>query len=128
MYCGSEEYSDMGSLVFVPPDAALNLLYSRSRHVFSITTLALYAFLFFFLTLITTSGLWVASGIFIPTMLVGGAIGRLMGEVICLIFPHVVPQIDPSIYSMVGSAALMAGTTRITISLVCNSQQTTENV
>lgn len=69
----------------------------------------------------TLHRLWVASGLFVPTMLVGGAMGRAVGEIVNLIFPNVDPHIDPSIYSMVGSAGLMAGTTRMTISLVCTA-------
>ncbi len=67
-----------------------------------------------------------ASGLFIPTMLVGGGMGRFVGEVVAIFFDRPNSPIDPSIYAMIGSAALMAGSTRLTISLVVIIMELTE--
>lgn len=48
-----------------------------------------------------------ASGIFIPMMVVGGSLGRYVGWIVAQIVPQL--TIDSSIYAVVGSAALMAG-------------------
>jgi len=120
--CGNNTYSDMASLMFTTPSNALRLLYDRNRHVFSLGSLAVFTVVYFILSTIT-SGAYVASGIFIPMMLIGGALGRLAGNLVEL---SMTTAIDASIYSVVGSAAAMAGSLRMTISLVVIIVELTE--
>jgi len=123
--CPENQYNDMASLSFNTLDAALRLLYSRSTNVFSVPTLIAFTVISFTLTTIT-SGLMLASGLFIPMMLIGASLGRLVGQVGELVFSHISPPIDPSIYAMVGSSAMMAGFSRMTISLAIIIVELTE--
>lgn len=61
-----------------------------------------------FLTIITF-GCKVPSGIIIPALDAGAFFGRLIGQLI--------PNISPGIFAMVGSAAFLAGVSRMTVSL-----------
>lgn len=61
-----------------------------------------------FLTTITF-GCKVPSGIIIPALDAGALFGRLVGQLI--------PNISPGIFAMVGSAAFLAGVSRMTVSL-----------
>ncbi|KAF5594765.1 CLC chloride channel [Fusarium pseudocircinatum] len=61
-----------------------------------------------FLTTITF-GCKVPSGIIIPAMDAGALFGRMIGQII--------PNISPGIFAMVGSAAFLAGVSRMTVSL-----------
>lgn len=61
-----------------------------------------------FLTIITF-GIKVPSGVIIPALDAGALFGRLIGQLI--------PSISPGIFAMVGSAAFLAGVSRMTISL-----------
>ncbi|KAF4946272.1 hypothetical protein FGADI_11298 [Fusarium gaditjirri] len=61
-----------------------------------------------FLTTITF-GCKVPSGIIIPAMDTGALFGRMIGQFI--------PNISPGIFAMVGSAAFLAGVSRMTVSL-----------
>ncbi|KAF5620353.1 hypothetical protein F25303_12593 [Fusarium sp. NRRL 25303] len=61
-----------------------------------------------FLTIITF-GCKVPSGIIIPAMDAGALFGRMIGQLI--------PNISPGIFAMVGSAAFLAGVSRMTVSL-----------
>ncbi|KAH6877099.1 chloride channel [Thelonectria olida] len=61
-----------------------------------------------FLTIITF-GCKVPSGIIIPAMNAGALFGRMVGQLI--------PDISPGIFAMVGSAAFLAGVSRMTVSL-----------
>lgn len=61
-----------------------------------------------FLTIITF-GCKVPSGIIIPALDAGAFFGRLVGQLI--------PNISPGIFAMVGSAAFLAGVSRMTVSL-----------
>ncbi|SCV50008.1 related to CLC chloride channel protein [Fusarium fujikuroi] len=61
-----------------------------------------------FLTTITF-GCKVPSGVIIPAMDAGALFGRMIGQLI--------PNISPGIFAMVGSAAFLAGVSRMTVSL-----------
>ncbi|KAI6753887.1 hypothetical protein HG530_013063 [Fusarium avenaceum] len=56
-----------------------------------------------------TFGCKVPSGIIIPAMDAGALFGRMVGQL--------VPDISPGIFAMVGSAAFLAGVSRMTVSL-----------
>ncbi|CAI4213593.1 unnamed protein product [Parascedosporium putredinis] len=56
-----------------------------------------------------TFGCKVPSGIIIPALDAGALFGRMVGQV--------VPDISPGIFAMVGSAAFLAGVSRMTVSL-----------
>jgi len=58
---------------------------------------------------IITFGIKVPSGVIIPALDAGALFGRLVGQL--------VPSISPGIFAMVGSAAFLAGVSRMTISL-----------
>ncbi|CAG8960351.1 hypothetical protein HYFRA_00012425 [Hymenoscyphus fraxineus] len=58
---------------------------------------------------IITFGCKVPSGIIIPALNAGALFGRLVGQAI--------PDISPGIFAMVGSAAFLAGVSRMTVSL-----------
>lgn len=107
----------MANLFFIPAKNSLSLLYARTQHVFSIRSLIIFTPVYFLLVL-WTAGLPMAAGLFIPMMLLGGSFGRLFGESFQIISPMInwFP-IDPSIYALVGSAAMMAGSSRLTISV-----------
>jgi len=60
-------------------------------------------------------------------MLLGATFGRIIGLALHDIFPGSVPSIDPSVYALVGSASMMAGFSRMTISLVVILMELTEN-
>ncbi|EFA85505.1 chloride channel protein [Heterostelium album PN500] len=124
-FCPEGQYNDMAGLSFNTLDASLRLLYSRSANLFSIQTLIVFTVISFILTTIT-SGIMLSSGLFIPMMLIGASLGRLAGQFGALMFKHANPPIDPSIYAMVGSSAMMAGFSRMTISLAIIIVELTE--
>jgi len=122
MFCDEEtEYNDLASILWTPPNVALPLLYHRNKDIFTLPALGIFAVVYFLLSVLS-SGLAVAGGLFIPMMLVGASMGRFVGVVLWMIFP----SIDPSIYSLVGSAAVMTGFCRMTISLVVILVELTE--
>eukprot|EP01133_Synstelium_polycarpum_P018156 gene18156-21713_t len=120
-FCPPGMYSEMASLLFVNPDQAMRRLYSRTNNSFTLPALCVFTMLYFFLS-IMASGLWVAGGLFVPMMMVGAGYGRFFGQVVGLWFTG----IDASIYALVGSAAMMAGYCRMTISLVVIMVELTE--
>jgi hypothetical protein len=55
------------------------------------------------------------AGVFTPSLFIGGTLGRSIGE---LLRRHVGDAVEPGIYAMVGAGSMLAGVTRITVSLV----------
>jgi H+/Cl- antiporter ClcA len=67
----------------------------------------------FFQTSVTFGAL-VPAGLFVPSLFIGGCVGRCMG--VALKFAGM--NVEPGIYGMVGAGAVLAGVSRLTISLV----------
>lgn len=74
-----------------------------------------------------TYGLSVSLGIFIPTLLVGAAWGRLTAMTLSVWLPHWA-FIHPSKYALIGAAAHLGGTLRMTISLTVILMESTGNI
>ncbi|CAG8511417.1 1253_t:CDS:10 [Cetraspora pellucida] len=85
-----------------------------------------------FLTCVITFGIRVPAGIFIPSLLIGACVGRMLGLAVqwltltysdfpifsSVCDPHKVNDcVNPGVYAMVGAAACLAGVTRMTVSL-----------
>ena len=86
-------------------------------------TLSLYA-LYNFLASILALTLPVPSGVVIPTFKIGAAMGRIVGEVMCILFPFGLASLSPSqimpgLYATVGAAAFSGAVTRtVSISVI----------
>lgn len=77
-----------------------------------------------------TFGIRVPAGIFLPSIAIGSCIGRAVGIIVSEIqqrFPLFFlfsgcpvdgPCVSPTIYAVIGAAAVLGGVTRMTISLV----------
>jgi len=90
------------------------------------------AFIFKFISTILTFGIKVPSGLFVPSLCMGAIIGRLLGmglESLLFTYKNSIPTfigiqcsqgscITPGLYAMIGSAAVLGGITRMTVSLV----------
>jgi len=59
--------------------------------------------------------------------LIGATAGRFFGILLSDIFPNASPLVDPSVYSLVGTAAVMGGFSRMTIALVVIILELTES-
>jgi len=119
-------YNDLANLLIVPEEFALKLLYSRTMNTFSFSSLFIYLGIYFCMVVLT-SGLTLANGLFVPMMLIGGAYGRIVGQLMQTMFSTWNPSVDASIYALVGSTAMMSGFSRITISLCVIVIELTEN-
>jgi len=110
----SHYYNELATLLLTPQETTILQLYSRNTHgYFSIFTLAIFTVLFFF-SAVTAYGIAVPAGLFIPGMMVGAGMGRLVGELLYTMFGD---KIDPGLYALVGASAVLGGITRMTISL-----------
>jgi chloride channel 7 len=69
--------------------------------------------LIFFLLQVATFGVSLPSGIFMPTILTGASLGGYLG----FFLQSYDPSVSPSVFSLLGAAALLSGMQRTTVSL-----------
>jgi len=71
-----------------------------------------------FLQTTVTFGALTPAGLFVPSLYMGGCVGRAVGALLKYLgMPGVQGAIEPGIYAMVGAGAVLAGVSRLTISL-----------
>ena len=141
----SHTYNDMAMLWLNGGVKGVKVLMQRGfPHMISKTTLVLFSLVYFFLAAFT-AGTNVPAGLVLPMLLIGGSMGRLFGlfaveskKIICdnyeewdptkhsdlyyweMIYRWVIKDCsmpDPGTYAVVGMAAFMGGSGRITVML-----------
>ena len=74
---------------------------------------------------IITYGTAVPAGLFLPGILIGCSLGRMMS---LFIETNIEQTVQPATYATIGAAAVLAGYTRLSFSLAVIMLETTENV
>lgn len=121
--CPDGYYNDLASLLHSTNDDAVRNIFSTSTPTeFRPMSLVIHFTLYFILGLITF-GIAVPSGLFLPIILMGAAYGRLLG-----ILMESYSHIDQGLFAVLGAAALMAGSMRMTVSLCVIFLELTNNL
>ncbi|XP_058458146.1 H(+)/Cl(-) exchange transporter 7 isoform X2 [Malaya genurostris] len=127
LFCNDNEYNAAAALWFQTPEASVKALFHDPPGSHNILTLMIFVCIYYVLSCVTY-GLSVSLGIFIPTLLVGAAWGRLMGTIVVLAFPASSMFVHPGKYALIGAAAQLGGTVRMTLSLTVILLETTGNI
>ncbi|XP_055919350.1 H(+)/Cl(-) exchange transporter 7 [Eupeodes corollae] len=115
LYCEDNQYNAVASLWFQTPEASVKSILHDPPGSHKFLTLAVFTLSYYILSCLTF-GLNVSLGIFIPTVLVGAAWGRLVSMFLFEAFPEA-EFLHPGKYALIGAAAHMGGVLRMTISL-----------
>src|SRR5688572_17025536 len=115
MFCKSDEYNAVAKLWFQTPEASVRSFFHDPPDTHKPLSVGIFFLVYFFLSC-WTYGLGIASGIFIPTLLMGAAWGRLLGISLRAVVPEKT-WIDPGKYALMAAAAQLGGVVRMTISL-----------
>ncbi|KAK1129883.1 hypothetical protein K0M31_019586 [Melipona bicolor] len=126
MYCNKGEYSAVAALWFQTPESSVRSLFHDPKGSHNDITLAIFVVLYFFLA-VATFGLSMSSGLFIPSLLIGSAWGRLIGSGLAKLFPNCV-VLNPGKYALLGAAAQLGGVVRMTISLTAILIEATQGI
>eukprot|EP01084_Bolivina_argentea_P039972 73855_1 len=125
-----EEYNPLASLLQSPRESIIEgLFYYQSSHSdewYPNSTLWI-AFFCYFCVSVITYGIGIPSGLFVPIILIGSTFGHVMGKYFNKLFGHA-HTFDVGTYSLLGAAALLGGTTRMTISLTVILVEITDDV
>ncbi|KAK3090640.1 hypothetical protein FSP39_013333 [Pinctada imbricata] len=125
-FCNDGEYSSTASILFNTPEESLKKLFHEKPGTYQAGTLAVYC-ICVFLTACWTYGLFMPSGLFIPSLLIGAGWGRLFGVMLNYMFPGQT-WIDFGKYALIGAAAQLGGIVRMTISLTVIVMEATGNI
>ncbi|XP_074866365.1 H(+)/Cl(-) exchange transporter 7 isoform X1 [Carettochelys insculpta] len=126
LFCADGEYNSMATAFFNTPEKSVVSLFHNPPGSYNPMTLGMFTLMYFFLAC-WTYGLTVSAGVFIPSLLIGAAWGRLFG--ICL--SHLTGEsiwADPGKYALMGAAAQLGGIVRMTLSLTVIMMEATGNV
>ncbi|XP_076679949.1 chloride channel protein 7 [Andrena cerasifolii] len=126
MYCNEGEYNTVAALWFQTPESSVRSLFHDPKGSHNDMTLAIFVVIYFFLA-VFTFGLSMSSGLFIPSLLIGSAWGRLIGSCLSKLFPDCV-VLDPGKYALLGAAAQLGGVVRMTISLTAILIEATQGI
>ncbi|KAJ0396142.1 hypothetical protein ATCC90586_008575 [Pythium insidiosum] len=127
-YCPSGQYNDLASLMLSGGEVAIKHLFHAPPNSFDVHNLVVFWVVMLLLACVTY-GLKVPSGLFVPGLLIGAAYGRLWTRVINYFtdLGHA-KTVDPRTYGLIGSAAMLGGITRMTISLTVIILECTGNI
>ena len=104
--------TDYALLFFQPSEQSIKMLFHSEENLTDVS-LIWFSVIYFFLAC-WTYGISVPSGLFVPSLLIGAAVGRLYGECVA---GWGWSDSQPGVYSLVGAAAVLGGMSRMTISL-----------
>jgi len=121
--CGDNQYNPLATLLLNTEGTVIKAFLNKLA-VFDYAPLFLF-FIIWYLFTVITYGTAVPAGLFLPGILIGCSLGRMMG---LFIETYIITEIKPSTYAIIGSAAILAGYTRLSFSLAVIMLETTENV
>uniref|UniRef100_A0A8C9RRU0 Chloride channel protein n=1 Tax=Scleropages formosus TaxID=113540 RepID=A0A8C9RRU0_SCLFO len=127
LFCADGEYNSMATAFFNTPERSVRSLFHNPPGSYNPPTLGVFTLTYFFLAC-WTYGLTVSAGVFIPSLLIGAAWGRLFGIMLAHITPYGSIWADPGKYALIGAAAQLGGIVRMTLSLTVILVEATGNV
>ncbi|KAJ8345071.1 hypothetical protein SKAU_G00292640 [Synaphobranchus kaupii] len=127
LFCDDGEYNSMATAFFNTPERSVRSLFHNPPGSYNPLTLGVFTLSYFFLAC-WTYGLTVSAGVFIPSLLIGAAWGRLFGILLATITSSGSIWADPGKYALIGAAAQLGGIVRMTLSLTVIMVEATGNV
>jgi chloride channel 7 len=121
--CEQGEYNPLATLLLNPEGNTIKALMNKDA-IFSYNSLLIH-FLIWFLMTIITYGTAVPAGLFLPSILLGCGIGRI---ITLFIAANSSSSVQPATYAIIGAASVIAGYSRLSFSLAVIMLETTENV
>ena len=122
--CKEGEYNPLSSLLLQSSEDVIKGLFMYKSTCWDNVALWLAGFVYFVLA-VTTYGLSIPSGLFIPLILIGSNVGHVVGKYWNSLFND---HFDVGTYSLIGASAVLGGSTRMTISLTAIIMEITNDI
>ncbi|KAM7508261.1 hypothetical protein LguiA_018714 [Lonicera macranthoides] len=121
--CPAGEYNDLASLFFNTNDDAIKNLFSKNTDdEFQTSSILIFFVTCFFLS-IFSYGIVAPVGLFVPVIVTGASYGRFVGM---LVGSH--STLNHGLFAVLGSASLLGGSMRMTVSLCVMILELTNNL
>jgi hypothetical protein len=117
-HCEEGMYSEAATIVYSTSNQIAALVFDRSldwSQEFHTAPLITYV-LIYWLLVSTIYGAYVPGGLFVPSIVVGGLYGRVIGIACKSMF--LTSSINPGVYSLLGAASMLGGFTRLALPVV----------
>ena len=121
--CPKGQYNELASLLLNAPESVIGSLFDPRPDVISAGVLGAFAALYFCLVTISYDASAVG-GLFVPSMMIGSSLGRCFA---LGLRSAVDWDVQPSVFALVGAAAVLSGLTRYTLALVVLVVEATQN-
>mmetsp|Transcript_40703 Transcript_40703/g.39306 ORF Transcript_40703/g.39306 Transcript_40703/m.39306 type:complete len:520 (+) Transcript_40703:73-1632(+) len=121
--CEEGDYNRLATFLFNPENKVIKALLDKYAE-FTYGSLVVYLLIWYTLTIITY-GTCVPAGIFLPGMLIGCDMGKLVGQ---FVKTYIISSIHVPTYAIIGAASVLAGYSRLSFSLAVIMLETTENL
>ena len=118
LQCSAGSYSEIGAFVYSSSDEVARLLFDRSLSYaedYHVGPLIVYGVSYWLLVSLIY-GAFVPGGLFVPSIVVGGMYGRVLGIFVEFLFPS--SFINPGVYALLGAASMLGGFTRLALPVV----------
>lgn len=118
-HCAEGFYSEVGTIVYSSANQIAALMFDRSltwESEFHTAPLFCYGLLYWLLVS-SLYGAYIPGGLFVPSIVVGGIYGRVVGIATQAIYPASV-VVNPGVYSLLGAASMLGGFTRLALPVV----------
>ena len=125
-------YSESATLFFGTGEQAVYHLFSKHTHKqFSYASMATMLVIYFFMAC-WSAGTYIASGLVVPMLLIGGLYGRMVGMLFVDYFGIQTNKywawMDPGAFALLGSVSFFGGVTRLTMSLTVIMVEITNDI
>ncbi|XP_068648033.1 chloride channel protein CLC-d isoform X2 [Aristolochia californica] len=126
-YCPRDnEYNDLATIFFNTQDDAIrNLFSAKTFHEYSAQSLLTFLVMFYSLAVVTF-GMAVPAGQFVPGIMIGSTYGRLVGMFVVNFYSKL--NVEEGTYALLGAAAFLGGSMRMTVSLCVIMVEITNNL
>ena len=115
--CPDKFYSEIGTIIYSSPDTIARILFDRTLlPANDIQPFPLIVYAAFYICFVSIAyGAHVPGGLFVPSVVVGGCMGRVVG--FC-VHNWISSTINPGVYALLGAAAMFGGFTRLALPAV----------
>jgi H+/Cl- antiporter ClcA len=125
--CADGKYSQLASLSLAGEEGVIRHLLSRDGEEFKL--LALIIFLVVYLPIsVVTRLIPIPMGSFVPNLLIGALVGRIVGEAMQTIYPSSVQLSLPGVFALLGAASMLGAWTRTMMAVVVTLLEITGDI
>jgi H+/Cl- antiporter ClcA len=125
--CPDGKYSPLASLSLAGEEGVIRHLLSRDGEEFQLPSLVIFLIIYIPIS-VSNRILAIPMGSFVPNLLIGALVGRIVGEAAQSIYPSSVSLSPPGVFALLGAAAMLGAWTRTMMAVVVTLLEITGDI